>query len=71
MTSEVSRIYGPHREVTWQRYKEACTKDSVREALNNGEHGGGKELVWITSTKESYQVSLWFYSLIFHLELTG
>lgn len=55
MTSEVSRIYGPHREVTWQRYKEACTKDSVREALNNGEHGGDKELVWITSTKESYQ----------------
>ena len=56
VTERWAKLYGPHREVIKRHCKSICTKDSVREALVKGEYGENTEAIWLTSTKDSYQV---------------
>lgn len=50
-----NKFYGPHREVNvlTRKFKNTCTKDSVRDALS--ENGRDIQPSWLTSTKESYK----------------
>lgn len=50
------RLYGPHRDKSQERCRSFCTKDSVKDALENGEYDTTPQNKWMPSMKEWYKV---------------